>query len=106
MDKEESKQLMDAILGGFQEQRAVLEGLKLEVAHLTQRMTAVEERLGSVEVRLGSVEGRLDSVEGRLGAVEQGLVELRQEVRTGLVHLGERWLEHDREIYALKHRQA
>jgi len=104
---------MRAILGGFQEQRAILDGLKNEVAHLAQRITAVEQRLGSVEDRLGSLEQRMESVEQRLGSleqrmesVEQGLSELRGELHAGLDHLGERWLQHDRDIYTLKHRQA
>ena len=99
MDQEETRELMRAILGGFQEQKAVLDGLKNEVAHLAQRITAVEQRLGSVEDRLGSLEQRMESV-------EQGLSELRGELHAGLDHLGERWLQHDRDIYTLKHRQA
>ncbi|MCL5676535.1 MAG: hypothetical protein M1602_01400 [Firmicutes bacterium] len=92
MSEEETKVLMDAILGGFQEQNAAIDGLTHEVAHLAQRMTAVEERLGAVEERLG--------------AVEQGLTGLREELGDGLNHLGERWLEHDRDIYSLKRKQA
>lgn len=69
---------MDAILGGFQEQKAVIDGLTHEVAHLGQRITAVE----------------------------QGLTDLREELRDGLNQLGERWLEHDRAIYSLKRKQA
>ncbi|MCL5676420.1 MAG: hypothetical protein M1602_00800, partial [Firmicutes bacterium] len=85
LSEEETKVLMDAILGGFKEQNAAIDGLTHEVAHLAQRMTVVEERLG---------------------AVEQGLTDLREELGDGLNHLGERWLEHDRDIYTLKRKQA
>ncbi|MHB9145750.1 MAG: hypothetical protein ACYC5Y_10510 [Symbiobacteriia bacterium] len=99
MSEEESQKIMAAVLGGFQEQRAVLDGLVHEVAHLAQRLTAVEGRLASVEDRLASVEDRLTTV-------EQGLADLREELHDGLNQLGQRWMEHDRAIYTLQRRQA
>ena len=92
MSEEESQKIMAAVLGGFKEQRAVLDGLVHEVAHLAQRLTAVEDRLASVE--------------DRLTTVEQGLADLREELHDGLNQLGQRWMEHDRAIYTLQRRQA
>lgn len=92
MSEDESQKIMAAVIGGFKEQGALLDGLVHEVAHLARRLTAVEDRLTSVE--------------DRLTAVEQGLAGLREELHDGLNQLGQRWMEHDRAIYTLQRKQA
>lgn len=103
MSEEETKVIMDAILGGFIEQKAMIDGLTLGLVKLQGEFEGFRQE---VRQEFGAVKARLDAVDERLSTVEQGQADLRAELHEGLNHLGERWLEHDRAIYSLKHRQA
>lgn len=87
VDEANSKEMLDKILANTTILRADVEGLRKE---MTERLTGVEDRLTGVEAGLAElrhdVNERLEKIETSLTFMEKG------------------YLEHDKEIQALKRR--
>ena len=79
---DETQELLRALMNAVKELTAGQDGMRHELARFHGEFTAFREE------------------------TNKALGDLRQELKDGLAHLGERWLEHDRDIYTLKRKQA
>ena len=110
-----------------QSQDPVMMMILEQLGAINRNLTDVVGRLDRLEGRMESLEGRMDRLEARTEGVEGRLEQVYQELDRGQINLhkdltdfrseaavqfeqvnrhykwlGEKWLEHDREIYFLK----
>lgn len=116
---DETTALLKAVLDRLEELNVAVTGLGAQVESLITKVDNLGARVDGLDARLTRMGAKVDNLDARMSmelrttALERGFAEFRSdmnlrlgEIEHWLEYFADKWMEHDKELWRLKQRDA